>query len=90
MNPEDRLARLEAQHIAAFSILRRLLSLELSHRALILALLDQPGLNLQRLEEDYEAYLLRNQEQVPPDQRDDSALDLFSVEIRDRRSLQVP
>lgn len=86
MKPEDRITRLEAQHTAAFSMLRRLMSLELSHRALMLALLDQPGLNFQRLEEDYEAYLLRNQEQVPPDQRDDSALDLFSVEIRDRMS----
>lgn len=84
MMPEERLARLESQHSAVFRMLRRLASQELSHRSLILAILDQPVLNLQRLEEDYEAYLLRALEQIHPDQRDPGGIELFSSEIRNR------
>lgn len=86
MKTEDRFARLEAQHVATFSLLRRLVNIELAHRALILAILDQGGLDLRRLEDDYDAYLLRFLEQVPPDHQDAESIALLHEEIFGNRS----
>ena len=66
------------------SILKRMTNYNQCLQALCLALAEQEGLDRQKLEADYEANLLRVQEQMPPHHQDPETYRTFEEALRSR------
>lgn len=88
MNEEvaARLARLDDAVVELHRVYRRAANWELTHRALLLALLDQPDLNYARLLEDFDLYLNQIAEDLAPRQQDRAILMYYRNEIARRKS----